>query len=233
MKSFKIAAIAVASIFATQLSATTLTFDVLPATTNRANPGNYGDRVTATNADVDGSGISAAGTYLVGSEGATGNVVVDFLAPDNQLWTTGYNDLVNVYFGEPDGSVLMGLKFTADSGFDVTLDAFDIGNFGGAVVLNAIDILVDGLSVFSQANVALNASSGAHLSFDNLGLSGSMIELRVDTSGLGGASDNIGLDNVLFSQSRSDPPPPIPLPGGLPLIAGALGLLGIVRRMRR
>jgi hypothetical protein len=177
--------------------ATVLTFDI-------ATPGNvalaaeeYGDRVTALVQDGHSYG---------GGGGFTPNVVTDYNpnAASITRWTTDYGDLINIIEYELDGDGPFGVRFTADPGFAVQLHSFDLGGWPDTdYVLPSFEVLVNGVSVYSQNNVAVEGTSG-HSSFDLavLGLSGSQVELIIHQETLGGNSDNIGLDNVLFTQSR-------------------------------
>jgi PEP-CTERM motif-containing protein len=182
---------------AASVRATVLTFDITGATDGVAMPQAYGDRVTST---TDGSfSYAAAG-------GFTPNVVVDYTSPDAPIdlnfWSTGYNELVNVVENEPDGEAGYTIRLTADSGFFVRLDGFDLGNFGGAVTLTGLRVVDgDGNVLFSLSNIAVGANSGPHQDYDFAGgLFGAQLNIIVDTTGMGGNSDNMGLDNIQFGQ---------------------------------
>lgn len=62
------------------------------------------------------------------------------------------------------------------------------------------------------------------------GVEGRQLTLFVDIFGLGGNSDNVGLDNISFSQVAVSA---VPLPAGFTLLLGALGLLALGRRRFR
>ena len=52
-----------------------------------------------------------------------------------------------------------------------------------------------------MSNISVPAGSQPHLDFDFAGgLFGSELNIIVDTTGMGGNSDNIGLDNIQFGQ---------------------------------
>jgi len=84
--------------------ATTLTFDLIPIG-NGVPVGNYGDNVVDAVTDAQGTGAAAAGSYIIGSEGATPNVTVSYQGPDPSVWTSGYSGLTNVFYEEVDGTL--------------------------------------------------------------------------------------------------------------------------------
>ena len=221
MKTFKTLATAAAVSLSTSASATVLTFDQIDVANDVAINQSYGDRVTG--------GSDAVGSYGTAG-GATGNVVVEYfnLGPNESLlWTTGYNDLENVLFVEPDGTAEpIALRFTADAGYNVVLNSFTIGNFGGAVTLPNIRVSDGTSNLLDVDNFALEATSGDASIFEP-GAQGQELTLFVDLFGLGGNSDNIGLDNISFSQIAVSA---VPLPAGLPLMLGGFGLLAWMRR---
>ena len=148
-------AAAISFVAAGQTQATVLTFDQIGAGNGTDIDQNYGDRVTGTS--------DAAGSYGAGG-GATGNIVVEYLnigANDTELWTTGYNDLVNVLYVEPDGTPdPIAVRFTADAGYNVVLDSFTIGNFGSAVTLPNIRVSDGTSNLLDIDDFALESTSG-------------------------------------------------------------------------
>lgn len=205
-------------------AATVLTFDVAGLMAGISLDQAYGDRVTSTS--------DAAGSYLIGAEGATPNVGVDYLGSDPKVFTTHYNELVNVFYNETDGSDLVGFVLTADPGFDVTLSSLDIGNWGVSVTLPFVRVLDGGgTELFRQDDVALADWSGSSLALSFSGVTAALLRVEIGLTGLAGNSDNVGLDNIRFAQN----PPgvaPVPLPGGLALLIGGLAMLGAIIRRR-
>lgn len=214
-----------AALFTTTASATVLTFDQVGITNGITVDQDYGDRVTGAS-DLSGSYGTAGG--------ATGNVVVEYLnlGPNvSLLWTGGYNDLDNVLYVEPDGTAdPMAIRFTADAGYNVVLNEFTIGNYGGAVTLPNIRVSNGNTSLFSIDNFALASTSGSASVFSP-NVQGQELTLIVDLFGLGGSSDNIGLDNISFSQIVVAA---VPLPAGsLLLLSGLSGFAAFNRRKQR
>lgn len=205
--------------FGNASNATVLTFDIDGLNAGNAVPQEYGDRVT--------SAIEGDFSYGTGG-GPTPNVVVEYAGSsvdDLSYWTTGYNDLENVIYYEPDGAAGFTITFTADPGYMVSLSGFDVGNFGTSVTLPSISISDGVMDLFAQADIVLPATSFTHTSFDFSPFTASQLILQVDITGLGGNSDNIGLDNIEFSQVV------VPVPAAVWMFGSALlGLMGIRRR---
>ena len=209
---------------AASASATVLTFDISGAGNGSIMPQAYGDQVTST---TDGS-------FSYGATGGfTPNVVVDYTSPDPPLdlnfWTTGYSDLVNVVENEPDGEAGYTIRLTANSGLFVRLDGFDLGNFGSAVTLTGLRVVDgDGNVLFSMSNIAVAANSQPHMDFDFAGgLFGSQLDIIVDTTGMGGNSDNMGLDNIQFGQDV------VPEPSAYAMLVFGVALFSILAARNR
>lgn len=218
----KLAALCAALLASSQASATVLTFDIVGASDFSIIPQAYGDNVTAT----------TMGDFSYGSAGGfTPNVAVSYatdLGGDLGFWTTGYNDLVNVVENEVDGQNGYQLDFTAEAGFNAVLNSLNLGNFGNAITIPGMSVTDgNGSVLFSSTNFALPASSApSSLFFDFGGLTAQTLILHVDTTGLGGNSDNVGLDNIQFSQISV-----VPVPAAAWLFgSGLLGLIGVARR---
>ncbi len=204
-------------------NATVLTFDIGNAD-NVPLPQDYGDQVTST----------TMGSYSYGVAGGfTPNVNVTYFDADgNDLtrWTTGYNELVNVIENEIDGAVGYGITFTADPGFEVSLASLDMGNWGAAITVPGLSITDGGGAVlYSVANIALPGNSDPSIAFNfPTAVQASTLNLYINTNGLGGSSDNVGLDNIQFSQVSA-----VPVPAAAWLFgSGLLGLIGMARRRK-
>jgi hypothetical protein len=210
------------TVLAASGSATVLTFDLAGATDYTPIPQEYGDNVTATT--MGGFSYGAGGGFTpdvnVGYFGSPGSQ--SFL----NIWTTGYNDLTNVAEYEPDGEPTFGFTFDGTNGQAVRLESFDLGNYGGAVTVPGITI-TDGTGnvLWSQTQFALPASSNpGHLTFSP-NVTATSLRMTVDVTGLGGNSDNVGFDNIRFSQQ------PVPEPASLTSLG--LGGLAFLRRRRK
>jgi hypothetical protein len=197
--------------------ATELTFDIDDIGNGSAMPQNYGDNVVA--ADMGGFHYGDAG-------GFTPNIVISYADPfgnDITHWRTGFNDLIGVLNNEDDGEAGYSITLTADAGYAVSLLGFDMGNYASEVILPGLTIADgDDNILFSQVNFVVPNSSEPHLDFDFNNISAQEISINVDTTGLGGNSDNIGLDNIQFSQAAV-----VPVPAAMWLFGS--GLIGLLR----
>jgi len=201
-------------------ASTILTFDVSGGATNfQAVPEDYGDRVTGT--------PQAGHAYLLPDDGLgpTPNVVADYGTPGElpALWTNGYGDLANVYYNDQDGDTTLTLTLTADPGIHAVLQGFDLASYSAAgQTLPGFSVLDGGgATLFAQGPTPVAGSSnGGHVHIDLVseGIAANVVALVIDLTGLGTVSDNIGIDNVAFSQV-------VPEPGtGLLMSLGVLAL---------
>jgi hypothetical protein len=209
--------------------ATILTFDMAGGVSDfELAPQAYGDNVTAS---TDPAGHS----YGVGAEGFTPNVTVAYGAAgeDPNLYTTGYGDLTNIYFNDADNDTTLTATFTAGAGYLVDLYGFDMASYVNA------GLTIQGLKVFDGANAVLfsqgpTAISGAtHNSFAfATPLRAAELRLEVDLTGLGGVSDDIGLDNVRFGQAAAPSVGGVPEPASWALMIAGFGMAGAFLRRR-
>jgi hypothetical protein len=209
-------------------SATVLTFDVSGGVVNHANINQgYGDNVAAA--------LQGGHSYGVGAEGFTPNVAVSYgtAGEDPALWTTGYGDLTNVHFNDADGDTTFTTRFTADAGYLVNLLSFDMASFlsGGQTIQGFTIRDVGGNTVlFSQGPTFITGVT--HNAFSFVGVSANTLELVVNLTGLGGVSDDIGLDNVRFGQALA-PTGGVPEPSTWALLIGGFLGAGAMLRSRR
>ena len=200
--------------------ATVLTFDIDGNSAGQALQQEYGDNVTAADMGIFHYDIS---------NGTTPDIAVSYAGtpgsqPDVNWWSTGYSDLTNVMEYEPDGLPLFSVTFTGSNGFNAVLNSFDLGNFGGAVTLPGLTVRDgSGAVLWQMTDIAVASSSNPHLSFNVGGVSAPVLTLEVNVTGLGGNSDNIGLDNISFGQEA------VPEPFTMAGITG-LGLLAARRK---
>ncbi|MBS1708501.1 MAG: hypothetical protein JSS65_07230 [Armatimonadetes bacterium] len=186
-------------------SATVLTFDIDNLTNGSLMPQSYGDNVTAT---------TMGGHHYGAAYGFTPDVTASYVGLGSQadvnFWETGYGDLVNVIEYEPDGDPGYKVGLTASTSV-VQLQSFDLGNWGSQVTLKNLSVVDGGGGVlFSQNNIVVPGSgTNTHLSFDftSAPLTASSLFIVLDLTGLGGNSDNMGLDNIAFGQAQAVPEP--------------------------
>ncbi len=210
--------------------ATTLTFDQsapnTPASDFAQLSQAYGDNVASTS--------QGGFTYAIGAEGATPDVTLSYLSADISTWTTGYGDLTNIIFEDVDGTDLV-LQLLAAPGWEVGLLSFDLSSYfqtDRTIATVRVSPASGPDTVFTDVLVqgALDGTAHTTLGF-GAGLFSTALTLTLDVSGLGGASDDIGLDNLTFMQRAVETA--VPLPAAAPLLAAALGGLALAARRRR
>ena len=180
----------------------------------------YGDRVVSS---PDSNGH----LYGVSGSSTTPNVEASYSALDPNLWTTGYGDLTNVYYDETDFSDGFSLTLTADAGFEVGLFGFDAAAFFGDEIAPEVAITDgNGNVLWSQTNAEIDSTT--HTSFDFVdGIFANSLSIEIDLTGLGGSSDNIGIDNISFVQQTAA----VPEPSSLLLVwITGIGVASIRRR---
>ena len=217
--------VTVVALWASVAGATILTFDVAGGVTDFAVINqSYGDNVSSS---PDGAGHS----YGVGAEGFTPNVAVAYgsAGEDPSLWTTGYGDLTNVHFNDLDGDTTFTVRFTADAGFVVRLLDFDIASFlSGGQSIAGLEVRNGATNaiLFSLGSTFITGATHLQIAPD---VAANDLILEIDLTGLGGASDDIGIDNVRFGQESVEASEA----GTLALMGGALSVVGWAARRRR
>ncbi len=146
---------------------------------------------------------------------------------DLNFWSGGFNDLTNFVEYEPDGEAGYTITFTAAPGSTVSVAGFDFGNYGGAVTLPRLAVVDNtGTVLFDRPNLSVPDRSAGHLLFAP-NATATSLTISLDLTGLGGNSDNMGLDNIRFHQTAT----PVPEPATLATLG--LGVAAIARRRRR
>ena len=173
----------------------------------------YGDAVTSASDGVGSYGIVAGAGDLF-----TPNVNVSYTAGEPRLWTTGYSNLTNVFFDDLDFNDSFEITFSADPGFEVGIHEFDLGAFG-SLTIPGLEILDgDNNVLWSIGSTAIDGTTAS--SFSTGGVFAESLTISADLTGLGGGSDNVGIDNIRFSQRASAVPEPAS--GACLLLVGVL-----------
>jgi hypothetical protein len=208
-----------------QAQSTTLIFQPSSGSfTNGATlPATYGNRVTAA---------SQGGFLYQVSGGGTPNVVVQHSTgamPTLFTWDNQYGDLVNVITAvEPQ---VFQFKLIADPGFNVVLNSFDMASWPGVdYTINSVDVKNgSGGTLFAQSNVLIegDANGPKHTHFAFSGVSANTLLIEFDASNVD--SDDVGIDNINFSQVSAS----VPEPGALGVLMGTAVTGGLFLLKRR
>jgi hypothetical protein len=224
--------------------ATVLTFDIAGQALNDAIPQAYGDRVTAT----------TMGSFSYGAAGGfTPNVVVSYGPSDpagqsggNCLfnasacvytWDNNFADLTNVVAqaaGSGPSVGILELMFVADPGFLVNLASLNLGGWKHGDNTYPATYPINSVSVYDAANLLVYSSGSQSVPVNDPGhltiapnVSGQSLRLVIDASNLSAAqAQNVGLDNVQFSQIASA----VPEPAAFLLTGAGLAALFLARR---
>ena len=170
----------------------------------------YGDTATV---DVQYNRDITDGIYTTGGAGS-----------ELSWWDTGYNDLVNVAWGNSAGTPMIFLKPT--TGLTVFLNGFDLGGFPSAQNATQVTI-VNGLNQVLYASGPITAGTSPfvarHFSFNLSSASGIGIQWGPD-------GFNVGIDNVDFTTAAVTGVPEL---GTWALMLAGFGLAGAGLRARR
>ena len=181
---------------------TTLTFANSPTWQNFQ--AGYGDRVAGPN--QGGFPFGGAGSYTPG-------VIATFASREGgntfpvRHWQSGYNGLLDVIYstiaGSPGAGGELVVTLTGDPGRRVSLQSFDIGNWGGPLTLPYLRIVnEEGQALFEQFALALQPNTSAQFLHvvPSPAPVGRVLSLHIGLEGLSGLSGNVGLDNLRFSE---------------------------------
>ena len=146
-----------------------------------------------------------------------------------RFWDTGFIGLSNVAYVDPDASVGE-FVFTSAPLSMTTITSFQMSSFTEST--ETVDVAI--FSVVGTSWTSLWSASGTVLSNNTSPFtftpgvsSSSPLYLQWRLSGTG-SIDNVGIDNITLDFA----PAVIPVPASLPLLLGALGLLGVMARRR-
>ncbi len=204
------------SFTAPRTTATVLTFDIEGFGDFSNMSDGYGDNVTA----------ATMGNFSYGTAGGfTPNISVSYSRDpaDPAFWRKGYGDLENILFEDADNVGIMEVTFTADAGHEVQLLSWDMAAYSTAFsqdpVIDLVEVVgASGETLFSSANVAISETTRTTFDHSLAPFRGSTLTLRFESGNLGNLSDDIALDNIVFSQGEpdgnGDPPTPPDPPEG-------------------
>jgi hypothetical protein len=195
-----------------EVRASVLTFDLSGLSNGQSIDQTYGDNITAP----------TIGGFSYGSaQGFTPNISVAYGPNDARLWADSFGDVTNVLISAGDNTLLT-LTFTAAAGLGVRLHSFDLvgwtPGFASDPTINSITVF-DGNDnlLFSQTGPSISISSHTTFAF---GAPLVAEELRVQIDALNIDSDDIGIDNVIFSETVPEPGFVLSLANGVAALAG-------------
>ena len=170
-------------------------------------PAGYGDRIAATTQD---------GFLYTLDGGATPNVVTQFGSTDSLVniytWDAQYGDLNNIIFAQEPQP--FELRLVADAGFKAVLNSFDMAGWPHLDFPSIASVTVEdgsGNVLFSQSDVLIHGdvSGPQHTHFSFTGVSAHELRIKFDSTtdghGIVLDSDDVGLDNINFSQIQAAP----------------------------
>jgi hypothetical protein len=185
-------------------------------------PQGYGNRITA--ADQGGFHYDLVG-------GATPNVVTQFATgsmPAIFTWDFQFGDLQNVIFAQEPRVFQFNLN--ADPGFLVTLNSFDMASWPMLdYTIKSVTIEDgNGAVLYSQSNPLIKGANSTHTHFSFNGVTANTLQIFFDSTNVD--SDDVGIDNINFSQSRVVDA--VPEPSGRALMGLVLVAVGVFRKNR-
>ena len=178
---------------------TVLTFSPVTLDGGTIDP-RYGDRVT---------GPSHNGFTYSTSGGVTPTVKVDYgpNASNVRQSKSGYGDLTDVIFAGDAAGGMLDVVLTADLGHQISLMSFDLASSGNVDrTINSIRVTDSvGHVLFSQTNAVIQGDNvGArHTAITINSATARVVRVRIDASNLGANGDQIGLDNLAFSETNT------------------------------
>lgn len=148
-------------------------------------------------------------------------------------WANNYSELVDVAYPASNGRVGE-LQFDVAAGYEIVFDSFRYGNyFNGGTPRDSIFRIYDGAwnTIFEET---VTGHTGNSVEVQP-GVSGGMVGAPSTYYFQWGTDWNIGIDDFTYtSQSVTGAPDAaVPLPAGLPLLAGALAAIAMAQRARR
>lgn len=180
------------------------------------------------------AGTCANGTLISQSYGDTADVDVRYdrdvstaALNDMSWWDANYSDLQGVAWGgSSDSSGRSGISFVALTSAGVTVGGFDFGSWPNVTRSTQFSVIDLGTNNVLFASPTLSISGVAHTAITQSW--SSLVGIQIQW---GPSSYNVGIDNIVYSGTMTTGA--VPLPAGLPLLAGALGGLTLLQRRRR
>jgi hypothetical protein len=164
-------------------------------------PPGYGNRVTGAVQDGFLYGLDGGPTPHIVTAYNVGGLPVLF------SWANDFGDLKHVIFAQEPH--VFELQLVADPGYRVVLNSLDMAAWPYLdYTINSVEILnQNDTPLYSENSVlilgAINGSDPQHTHFDFSGISGTVLKIRYDSTNMD--SDDIGIDNIDFSEAASVP----------------------------
>lgn len=142
-------------------------------------------------------------------------------AENLRFWTTGYESLVNVAFGEQSAGGLS-ILLQPLSGYKVTLTGFDIAPYANRVRNTLVQIIDTATGTFLKDDAYTPLSTTGITQYSGSWMSASGLQIN-----LGPDAWDVAIDNVNFSVAQVSA---VPLPAAGWLLGGALAGFAALRR---
>jgi hypothetical protein len=150
------------------------------------------------------------------------------------MWRFAFGDLDHVIYEPSATADKLTVLLAADPGYEVVLHSFDLGGWPDSdyeiASVDVSQIAGDDEVLYHEDDVTVfGGTDPFHTTFTFApGLQGQILLITIDSSNLGALSENIGIDNISFSQVLVPEPSAVVM-----LVIGAMAIMGVLCPRRR